>query len=445
MIALWLVLVGPLVQPLTAQSAPRLAMTGSIVDDRTLVIDGYPLGVDFATRDSHTYSDKAPGQALLSVPAYAVARAVGAEPAAVRRPYVNLTLWWVTLVTAGLPVLALVALMGAAIRRRGHTPTAGVLGAMCFGTLLLPLSASLYGHLLAAALGFVAWNVLDRAPPTARSGVVAGVLAGAAVMTEYQAAIVIVVLGTWLALRRRGRALVGLVLGSAPAAALLMVYLWLTTGSPLRTGYQTKTWEGESGFFTTHVNHLPNVGQMAEVLAGSRGLLLYTPIVAVGAVGLGRRWWASRDDAGLVGLAILGGFLLLQGSWSNTWAGEAPGPRYVVPALPFLAVGVAEVWGTLGKPVRLAVVGLSVTSMGLATVAEHLIPDGARLINWHLTVLRDQGAVPSIFTIALGPAGWVIHLGLAAAVALWSFGLPLVGTRRGVVPGQPVARETTAP
>src|SRR4051812_27733275 len=63
----------------------RFAMVRAILERHTLQIDAYQLHTgDRAFHDGHYYSDKAPGQSLMALPAAAVsrglARAVGVDP-----------------------------------------------------------------------------------------------------------------------------------------------------------------------------------------------------------------------------------------------------------------------------------------------------------------------------------------------------------------------------
>ncbi len=92
---LLVVVVGPLVQIATAQPLVRFAQTGALVEERSLVLDRYAdtLLVDKVERDGHTYSDKAPLEAFLAVPVYAVGRALGMESAAVVRSQGKLGVW----------------------------------------------------------------------------------------------------------------------------------------------------------------------------------------------------------------------------------------------------------------------------------------------------------------------------------------------------------------
>ena len=102
-----------------------------------------------------------------------------------------------------------------------------------------------------------------------------------------------------------------------------MSYQWATTGSPFRSGYQGKDVHGGASLFITGIRR-PDT--LADVLFGSRGLFLFTPVVLLGLIGLVRRWRRDRDDGALLSLWVCGLFILLQAGWVNPWGGDGPGP-----------------------------------------------------------------------------------------------------------------------
>ncbi len=155
-----LVTVGPVVAKNTAQPASRVALTAALVEHRSVDLEPYreSLGVDRATYRGRLRSDKAPGQPLVAIPAYAIGRALGADSPSRLRVDDNLTLWLVTVWSVTLPFAALVMLlylMAARFARRGIAVAVAL--ALGFGTLLLPFADNLFGHILAALLGFGAW------------------------------------------------------------------------------------------------------------------------------------------------------------------------------------------------------------------------------------------------------------------------------------------------
>jgi hypothetical protein len=414
----------PFVQDLTAQPAIRYAQTAAMVEQRSIVLDDYEqaIGVDRVERDGHVYGDKAPLQPILAIPAYASARAVGAESASVLRVQENLGLWWVTLWSSVVPLLAIAALgVHVAGRVVGRDRSVAAALAISGGTLLVAYGTQLYAHVLAGLLGWACWLAADRslrARPGDRPVLVAlgaGALGGAAVATEYPLAIVIVVVAGVLVAQRAWSRLAAFAVGGSPFVVLLLGYQWLAYGSPFAVSYSEKPVHDAEPL----VVGIPSPLRLLEVLGGSRGLLLFSPVVALAAWGLwrlARSEGAERRRHGIVGLAVLGSFLVLQASWVNPWGGEAPGPRYVIPSLPFLIVGMAEVWSVAPAARRVAV-RWSVLAMAMPVVALHLTPQGTFAVASQLQSLREFGPTPTLWTMALGPLGWVVHTATIAGVA----------------------------
>lgn len=439
-VALLAVALVPFVQELTAQPAIRQAQTAAMVDHHDIRLDAYRkvVGVDKVERGGHLYGDKAPLQPLLAMPAYAAARLGGAEPATVLRVHGNLTLWSVTVWSTVLPLLAIAAL-GVRLCLRLFDRRRAVLGtlATCGGTLLLAYGTQLYAHVLAGLLGWACWLLVSRSAPTERTwwhALLGGALGGAAVATEYPLAIVVVVVAVVLASQRAWRHLAAFVAGGVPFACLLAGYQWLAYGNPFTVSYTEKPEHAADPL----VLRVPSPLRLAEVLFGSRGLLLFSPVVALaiwGLVRLARSAGGPGRLHGRVGLAVVGLFLVLQASWQNPWGGEAPGPRYVIPALPFLIVGMAEVWDAAGRTRWLAI-RWSVVAMSLPVVAMHLVAKGNYTAIAHLQTLRSDGPVVTLWTMAVGPSGWVLHLASIGAV-----GAALAAALRRVPDVVPAAAE----
>ena len=136
-------------------------------------------------------------------------------------------------------------------------------------------------------------------------------------------------------------------------------------------------------------------------------------------IGLAQRWRSSRDEGALVALLVAAGFLLLQAGWQNPYGGEMPGPRYVIPMLPFLGLGLAHCWSSTNPVVRRWVAGISVTSMVLASVGDHLLADGTAAVAGHLRQLPVDGVNPTVWSLALGPVGWVLYAATTSAALWW--------------------------
>lgn len=438
---LLVVVVGPLVQIATAQPLVRFAQTGALVEERSLMLDAYAdtLLVDKVERDGHTYSDKAPLEAFLAVPVYAAGRAVGMESAAVDRPEGNLGLWWVTLWMSTLPAAGLLVLMAGAARRVAAAGSDLAAVALSFGTLLLPFAGELYGHVLCTVLAYGAWRLVDERRRSTAAALAAGALAGASVATEYPMALVAGIVAVAVVVLSGWRALGWFLAGGAPFAVFVGWYHQAAFGDPFTDPYRLKpVHEGASAAVTG----APRPGQAVEVLLGSRGLLVFAPVVLVGLVGLvllARRGGRGRAGA-VVGLVVFGALWALQSGWSNPWGGEMPGPRYMIAALPFLAPGVAEVAVRARPLVRVALVW-GVAAMALPLLTVHLVLGDGTTVLAHLDNLRRWGVSPPVTVVALGPAGWLPYL---AAVAT-----ALVLLRRSLRPApgpaSPTARSRPTP
>ncbi len=418
---LLLVVVGPLVQVMTAQPGVRFAQTAALVEHRTLELDRYgdTLLVDRVEHRGHVYSDKAPLQAFLAVPVYAVGRAVGMESAAVERPTGNLGLWWVTLWSATIPAAALVVLVHRACRRVAPAGATLATAGVAFGTLLLPFAGELYGHVLCALLAFAAWTLVDEGGGGPWRLVAAGALTGAAVATEYPMALVAVVLAVAVLAVRGVRALLPFVAGGAPFAAGVMAYQWAAFGGPFTDPYRLKPQLAGS---SPAVTGMPRPGQAVEVLLGARGLFVFAPVTALalgGLVLLWRRGPTSARPTAAVGLAVFAALWALQAGWANPWGGEMPGPRYLIPALPFLAPGLALVAERVPRAVVVAT-AWGVVAMAGPLLTLHLVPDGGATGVSHLDTFATFGAAPALPVLALGRWGWLLYVAAVVVALVWT-------------------------
>lgn len=417
-------------RPLGTQGVSRYAFTAAMADHGTVVIDRYEfmLGVDRVVKDGTVYSDKAPGQPILAIPAYVVFRALGGAPAeeqgwgAVTGP------WAVTFSTAAVPLALLAALVYLTAARLGRRPGAVTL-MVVFGTILLPFGSMLFGHVLAAVSLFAGYRLL-RAPRASRAALIGGgALLGLSVLTEYTAAVgVVIVLAFGL---RTHRSRVGwVVLGGVPFAVALGVYNLLLWGGPLTFSYQFSAFggvaEGARGVLGPFSNF--SLEHLWAVFLDDRGLLVATPIVVVGIVESAWLAFRKRSPEGAVALAMLVAYLALVVSWSSPWAGLSPGPRYMTVALPFLVVPLAS---AMGRYPRLVVGAgaLSAFTMVMATLTEPRLSRyrGYGLRDW--LSLAGEGRFGQTIFAAAPVAGWVLAVAIVVtAVVVW---------RRGRAPRSP--------
>ena len=405
---------------------------------------GPGISIDSSYINDAYFANKAPGLAFTLLPAYVVLRAAGhQEPS---RPY-EARLWQLTLFGAVLPALVLLVLMLAVVEPvvRGYGAlTAVLLGA---GTMLLPLSTLLFGHLLSAALGFAAFVVLvherRRGPSPWLSGA-AGLLAGFAVVVEYPLGIVVLVLAAYVAfgdrlVRRLGTYAAGCVAGVAP---LLAYNLW-AFGSPTTLSYTNsitgfsanggppRLGSGNSTAF--YGVALPDVRVVLSLLFSEKGLLVVAPVCLVALLGFPALWRSGRRAESFVCIAVPVLFLAYNAAYYIPFGGQGPGPRFLAPAIPFLALPLAF---ALRRHLSVALgLGLaSVLVMGAATATNPLSGEEHSIDDWFRDLV--DGRVVSTVVGPDGRAGLVapaLLLGVAFGLAVASARPRLASLRPGVV------------
>ncbi|HWI08258.1 MAG TPA: hypothetical protein VNT54_12185 [Solirubrobacteraceae bacterium] len=442
---------------------------------------------DVAYTNGHYYSVKPPGLAFATLPLYRALDAAGAQrlahEARVRAesdggaPWAARTLpiaqygysreraiaaraaiaddapmtWVLGLLGVLAPAIALLVLVARGadrIARGTGTAVALTLGA---GTLMLPFSTLYFSHVLSALLSFAAFALVWRERTRAREAgdgaaelrptvlAVAGLLAGLAVVCEYPLAITALIVGLYaLVARVPGKARRALSYGGGLAAGVapLLAYQWWAFGSPLHTTYTNavKT-TGRSGHDELGLNDdgffgitLPRPGAALELLFSGRGLLILAPVLVLaiaGIVALRRERGGRHRAEAMVVIAIALSYLLYNAGYWLPMGGGSPGPRFLFPVLPFLALGLAISWRRW-PAVTLALTAISATTMIAATISYPMIgvnDPGAWVERMQAgifqhTVLDLAGAAHGLASIA----PFAIAIAAAVAVAVGTLG-----------------------
>lgn len=415
------VIAGLLVHPYRAQQASRYTLTAAVVERGSVVLDDYEdvLGIDRAVRDGHVYSDKAPGQPMYAVPFFLAGKALGVEGATTPRVDRNLGLWWVTLVSSVVPAAALVVMMYRRARQEDDSRALLATGSIFLGTLLLPFSSLLFGHVMAAALLYGSYLLLVHPSASSLRLILAGLLSGLAVTVEYTAMLGVLVLGVF-ALVRYQAGVLKFVVGGIPAALALASYNWVAFGHPLVLSYQFSAFSEvtESARPLVSPFSSASLDNTLSLLIDGRGLLVATPVVIVAVAGAIWRLSKGKHPDAAVAFAMFAVFILLPIFWGNPWGGESPGPRYMTPAIPFLAVPL--MWALARwRVLTMGVTGISILTMVAATLTDPLaLPrDSIQGLGYWLSELLGGQTVDTLATIALGSAGWILHGVALVAVA----------------------------
>lgn len=362
---------------------------------------------DKAWIDGHFYSVKAPGLATLTLPAYLGLDAIGGKDLArdaaatahrsswdgwrthqkppfqsygfsrsrarhVEAKVANTTaiVWALTLLGAVLPAIGLLFMVRWVAERiePGYGAAAAI--TLGIGTIVMTFASEYFDHLASAALGFAAFVLLfseREGPPRLTLVAAAGLLAGLAVCFEYPLGLLgIVLFGYALArtprLRRGATYTAAAATGAAPA---LLYNLW-SLGSPLRFAYSDAVAvPGRSGHAVLGLNSdgffgitAPRPGAAVDLLLSGRGLLTLTPVLVMGLVGAAVMRRSGRRAEASVIFAVAAVYFLYNMAYWQPLGGGTPGPRFLIPVLPFLAVGLAPAF----RHYRALTLGLAIVS-----------------------------------------------------------------------------------
>ncbi|CAN5728483.1 hypothetical protein BH11PSE6_BH11PSE6_17200 [soil metagenome] len=388
-------------------NSTRLFAAVSLVEQGDATIDEFgKLTIDKAEFGQHTYLDKAPGMTVMAMPAVWIADTLtGTTAAPLAKTMSDSGLWdymrlrqriAVAMTVAVLTALATVLLLDLATGITGSA-SAGFVTALAYA-LATPVwgwSTTLFGHAPVGALLLIAtWAIWRGTLGEAAIGqwrypLLAGATLGWALVVEFSVVIPGLPIVIWTIWRTRAVAwpVRARLFGLAAAAGLvalvpLLVYNQIAFGTPFKVGYEGVVgFNGmKQGFFGLTY---PKIEVLAQIVFGTeRGLIWVAPVLMLAPFGLARliRNPATRD-LGWLCTAIAIGVLLYNSAYVYWDGGYATGPRHSVPAIGFLALGLAPLWQGWRASGRGWIAGLIASGMiiNLAiAAAEIAAPQGFR-------------------------------------------------------------------
>ena len=395
-----------------------------------------------------------PGQALLCAPWYAVGQYVLARLPGVPAEDADLVVAFAACLSSATFSALTVAfffllLMGIGIGAPAGLFAAALLGV---GTPIFAYSGWLFSEPISAAIFMgVAWLLFGggREPISLRKALVAGLILGLATMVRPTDGLAIPVFAAAVLVREGKAALrsafvlcVALCAAAAVGVGILLIHNAVLFGSPFQFGYpaaaegakrlntfETPLWKGLYGF----------------LFSPGKSVFLFAPPVILALAGW-RRLWKMERGAATVAMALPLVYLFFYARYTQWEGGYCVGPRYLVPSIALLCLGLGPMLEAGGARVKqmagvLLVLGAMVQCVSLATsFMEDQVPRGHYYdANWtyrlgyslsgqiHLLLKYLGSGAPA--RLGLGWDRWFVFLykGGISGVTLAGLGVGMAG------------------
>jgi hypothetical protein len=392
-------------EPETAAVTEGLVLEGHIRDVDNAALP--TLKAELPGKGGHYYARTGLLQPLLEAPFYAAGHFVDGhfgwtEPV----PYRLAFLWLYNPFVAALAAVALFALAYLTRRSLGWAATLAAL--FVFASIAWPYAKigmeTTFMFAVLTAFALASWA---RARPTVTAWGLTGFAAGAAAATKPYAGVALLPIAillwpSWIALDRRQRLRLGIAVALPVLAwfAAIGWYNWSRFGGLTDFGYP------ESALTLS----MP-LNVLGLLFSPGKGLILYSPLVILGALGLPRLW---REDRWLAAaLVVLVAALTCVSGASTYWGDEVWGPRYVVPAAWALLLPIAWWADTLARwrvLAAVAVVAFAVQLVGASAYYGQYVPVVQRLTGVPIYENRFSGLDTERIPYGDDPTRWIPQL-----------------------------------
>lgn len=404
--------------------AASFVEAGSVEISPVLPILGNRLE-DLSSIEGRTYSNKAPGAALVSLPGYLLARVVAGGPSADSlRPSLYAMRWF----GATLPTLFLALFFRRIAASIGISDgqSKAVLLALLFGTPLFAYGLLLFSHALVAAALFIAWALLFHEwgdEKASRREFAAGALLGLAVISEYPAALPALIIFLGSMFRGNMVRVVRVILGALPFALILAIYNFQAFGSPW---VLSSAFERDESFRSMASSGLfgirfPSPSIFFQLLfSPARGLLVFSPVLIAAAFAVPYAVRRMRQDAAWTLILAPLSMLVLYAGYPNWHGGWTVGSRYLVAVIPFFVFPLLfRTWNRFDQ----FLLGASILASVGTTIVFPFVPPSFPFpwYSFSLPLLRFGLVIPNAGHLA-GFAGAFCVCVTIAALAIWIHG-----------------------
>lgn len=358
-------------------------------------------------RDGHKFARTGLLQPVLQVPFFALGDLVDHQISE-GSPYPNrlFFLWFYNPFVAALGAAALFAFVYQL--RKSLRWGAAIATLFIFASIAWPYSKigmeTTFMTTVLIAFAVAAWA---RRKPTPTSFAVAGLAAGAIAATKPYSAITILpvaifLLPSWLALDRRDRwrTLVAAAIPLLCWAIAVGWYNWLRFESPTDFGYP-------EGALTLSAP-LDFIGLL---ISPGKGLIFYSPLVVLGALGLPKLW--REDRWAVTSLTLLLAMMVCVSGASRYWGDEVWGPRFLTSAAWAFLVPIA--WWCDTAVRKKVLIGVTVLAVGVQLVGAganygRTVPAEQQLGGVPIYTARYAGVDPETIPYGDDPPRWIPQL-----------------------------------
>jgi hypothetical protein len=358
-------------------------------------------------RDGHKFARTGLLQPVLQVPFFALGDLVDHQVSE-GTPYPNrlFFLWFYNPFVAALGAAALFAFVYQL--RKSLRWGAAIASLFVFASIAWPYSKigmeTTFMATVLIAFAVAAW-ARHKASPF--SFAMAGLAAGAIAATKPYAVITLLpvaifLLPGWLALGRRDRwrTLVAAAIPLICWAVAIGWYNWLRFESPTSFGYS-------EGALTLSAP-LNFIGLM---ISPGKGLIFYSPLIVLGALGLPKLW--RKDRWTVVSLVLLLALMTVVAGISRYWGDEVWGPRFLVSAAWAFLVPIA--WWCDSATRKRVLIGFTVVAVAVQLVGAgayygRTVPIEQQLGGVPIYTARYVGVNPETIPYGDDPPRWIPQL-----------------------------------
>ncbi|MDA8157349.1 MAG: hypothetical protein M0Z52_13005 [Actinomycetota bacterium] len=401
----------------TTNDGSRFALTAAIAEHGRLDIGGtlerlvsYPFRpTDVSVFNGKEFSDKPPLAGFLGVPVYLLAHLFTSD----MRTLIYLTTLFVSGACAALTcVLLYRLLLGYGLEEKKAAFAAIATG---LATNLFYWATIMFGHALTTLLVLLAFCFLEtRQVKSAQGAFFSGLAAGLSVMNDYYAITAAIVLFAYCIFKAKQPGMRWgwflFILGGLGPATAFSAYNYAVFQNPFAITVRHLKYLGfvhKTGLFGLGV---PSLKEAWKYLFGlDYGLFLYNPVLLAPAF-LVPAFLKGKGRPAFFALLIAAAFLVFLSGIGTNDLGASWGPRYLLPAVPFLMLPLAladkKSWQVF---IALAVLSFIINLLAVNASYPYFMgwPEDARFI---LRELKLIGSGNVLF--------FFLHTGPAASIAL---------------------------